>query len=61
MGGSGGFCKNEPDLVVPTLFGNIFWRHLHGVCMCKMGENTKSGSFLQKPPETLVYVIYIEH
>jgi hypothetical protein len=25
-----------------------------------MGENTKSGSFLQKPPETLVYVIYIE-
>jgi hypothetical protein len=43
---------------------NSFWRHLLAtslwVGMCKMGENIKSGSFLQKPPETLVYAIYIE-
>jgi|ERR1700733_2686203 hypothetical protein len=25
-----------------------------------MGENTKSGEFLQKPAETLVYAVYIE-
>jgi len=35
-----------------TSFGNI--------SMGKMGENTKPGSFLQKPPEILVYAIYIE-
>jgi hypothetical protein len=25
-----------------------------------MDENTKSSSFLQKPPETLAYAIYIQ-
>jgi len=34
---------------VPMLFGDISI-----VCMGKTGENTKSGSFLQKPLETLV-------
>jgi hypothetical protein len=43
---------------------DAFWRHLlatfHGFDMCEMGENTKSGSYLQKPLETFVYAIYIE-
>jgi len=42
------------------LFGNVFWRHLMWYYMCRMGENPKSGLFLQKALEILVYAIYIQ-
>jgi len=60
MSRSRGFCENEPHFVFsPILHTDVSPQNVAKKCW-NMGENTKCGSFWQKPLERLIYTIYIE-